>query len=819
MATTAISSVPRPIRKLSGTAAALLMVASLAVGGARKPIRQEEKVRTDRYGDPLPEGALARLGTIRFRQGFLVYRAIFSPDGKTIACACAGRGLCLWDAATGKELRQFGQAKHANAVAFSPDGKLLASQDKGRPALFDVASGEMLGHLAEAEIGVASVAFAPDGKSLAVARYQNGFTVWDMKDQAKSRKRFEKGKCQARCLAFSPDSKMLATGGADKIIHLWDTATGEERGRLTGHENEVSAVAFCADGRTLASVSDESSIRLWDVAARKSLRVLDGKHDMAATVAFSRDGKMLASGHSDGVVALWNVKTGTEIRHWRVHHIVVKSLEFSADGATLVSGAAWASGPRLWDVATGKEKGPLGGHHAPIDGVAFSSDGRSLLSTGRDRLLLRWELASGLESIRFNCPVWAIEHYKLSPTGDMAATWAYKDDVIRLWDVATNKERHMLGKFPDVLQQGRIVAPLAFSSDGRLLAFGGTKEHVVLVWDVASGKERKRYKGLQGNINCVAFSPDGKSIAAGTVPASGSPTIGVWDVAGGEKRVAFSSVQAVQNLVFSPDGRLLASSNWQGPTHLWDVETGHELRPLSVAAEVYGLAFSRDGKWLAGAGADRDEKVHVWEVNSGQEVRCFAGHFTGAMCVAFAPDGRSLASGGGDSTVLLWDLTGRMKEGRLQAAKWTPRELEKRWIDLASSVGPQAVQALWDLVAASEQVVPLIHQRIKPIEPVDAKRVERLIGDLDSDDFETRTKATAELESIVDSARQRCEKSWRRNPRWKCVSASNRFSTSWSRLPPSVCGRCVRFRYWSTPLRRRRRNAWKHWRPVCRKHS
>jgi RNA polymerase sigma factor (sigma-70 family) len=801
------------------TATALLMVVSLAVGGAGmafhdesakqipasetpktkasvagKPAREQEKPRTDRYGDPLPEGALARLGTIRFRQGFFTRQVAFSPDGKMVACAGAGRGVCLWDVATGKELRQIGRKPHADTLAFSPDGKMIACSFQANlnseTALYVTENGRKIAELSPKR--AISLAFAPDGKTIAgLFGLRSGIQFFDAATGAKQKREALSGDEDIYRMAWSPDSKKLAWLGQNGSVHLWDAIEAKEVGQWKAHEKDVISIDFSPDGKTLATGSPDGTVRLWDIATRDKKHTLDGKHPQVRSIIFSRDGRLLASGHSDGTIALWDASKGKEIRCWRAHCFPVSSLDFSADDKTLVSGAIWECGPRLWDVETGAEVRPLAGHTAPVERIFFSQDGKHILSMGREKKILDWNPTNGRETLRFqwrsgpSAGVW--DQLILSPRGDVVASWGHDDGTIRLWDAVTGKKRSTLGKFPNRAKDSGFLIAMEFSLDGQMLAVG-TKDGMVWVWDVDAGVVQQQLKGLAGQILCTAFSRDGQKIAAGT--ARGSPTMALWDVKTGKSLAKFSNTERVDRLTFSQDGKTLASASWvEKATRLWDAATGNLIRPCEETPGLYDIAFSPDGKWLAGAGEDQDQKVHIWEVNTGLKVREFRGHSNAVMSVAFAPDGRTLASGGGDSSILLWDFTGRIKDGRFQIVKWTPRELEKRWIDLASSAGPQAVQALWDLVASPGQTVPLLRQRIKPVESADAQRVERLIRDLDSEDFQTRTKATEELEKIVDGAEPALRQKLAEKP---SLEMRQRIQQVLSRLEPSASGERLR---------------------------
>ncbi len=237
-----------------------------------------------------------------------------------------------------------------------------------------------------------------------------------------------------------------------------------------------------------------------------------------------------------------------------------------------------------------------------------------------------------------------------SPDGKLLASGS-DDKTIKLWDVASGRELRTLSGHTDQ------VTSVAFSPDGKLLA-SGSSDNTVKLWDVASGRELRTLSGHTDFINSVAFSPDGKVLASG----SDDKTIKLWDVASGrELRTLSGHTNWVQSVAFSPDGKMLASGSWDNTIKLWDVASGRELRTLSGHTEavdsvdsVDSVAFSPDGKVLASGSGDNT--VKLWDLASGRELRTLSGHTDSVFSVAFLPDGKVLASGSADNTIKLWDL-------------------------------------------------------------------------------------------------------------------------------------------------------------------
>jgi WD40 repeat protein len=711
----------------------------------------------DCHGDPLPGGALARMGTTRLRHGDGICHVVYSPDGKFLASLSRDRTCRVWEADSGRLVHLF-QEKDVDfyAVAFAPDSATLIASG-GDPfhggnaslRVYDLKTGLEIRRLEGHDQPAYSVNVAPDGRTVLsvscdqVLRWDaatgDKLTQWRLRSTAS--------------LAASPDRSMIAWidgESEDKTVHLSDAATGKELTKLKGHKRAIVSVAWSPDGRYLASGNPFEPIHLWDTHTGKVVRCLD-QQQAGMALKFSADGKLLASGCMDGKVRIWDVATGNEQPLLAGYRGWVNCLAFAPDGKTLALAGADSQVIHRWDVATANPHRSAHGHHGQIYTLDFAPGG-AILATGggdwhdTDQVIYLWESATGNFVRRLEGHTGKVYCVRFSPDGKKLVSGSEREDIFRIWDAATGKElsrfEHKTSEEGPSLEAR--VSALAWSPDGSRV-ISAHDQGTLLLWDVPSGKQIRTFKGHEGIVQSVIFSPDGKWLVSGSIDR----TVRLWDVESGEECGHFGdAADAVKCVAFSPDGRLLAASigDYEGAVYVWDFKTSRLVGRLPAPkGRVYQIAFSPDSKLLAGTGGDN--ALVVWEVATRQERCRFPGHSSGGLALAFAPDGRKIASGSQDTTVMMWEL-GYLAD----AARPTAQDLDSLWTDLGSDDAKVAHRAMCLLERSPDIAFKLLQTRLRPISAMDADRLAKVLNDLDHARFPVREKATCELARLGEMA-------------------------------------------------------------------
>jgi WD40 repeat protein len=699
-------------------------------------------VRTDFYDDPLPEGAIARLGTSRLlHEERLNYLAFLAGD-KQLLGAC-GYGVRLWDPLSGRELKRFAKVKSGACVALSPNGTALAVVDNSIGiVLIDMVTGEVVRQLALDKGSVWGVAWSADSAHVAACSVGKIF-VWETAT-GKQMHCLQTGSESLSTVALAPNGKTLVAGDRLKL-QLWDLTTGLASARLDGsHDWLFGSLVFAPDGKTIVGPCSEPiggnytrpSLRQWDAVTGKKMRDFAG--GTFNGVAISADGKWLA-GAQGSHIRLWDFAAGKEVRKWRAHDWHTTTLAFSRDGTTLASGGMDYR-IRLWNPATGKERLPSHGHSGAVQGVAFSPDGRTIASGGPDATVRFWDWVTGRELRRCEDvgePMlgrhWGVIDVSYAPDGKSLVSCERHTNkcVFRSWDAATGKQ---LAQF-DADQ----VAVITCAADNETV-IAGNWDGSLAVWELTQGKLLRRLSVTDGPLGAIALAQDGRTLAWAC--SSGFGTI---DVKSGKNLFTPGLLSwSAMRIAISADNRLVATGGMHAC--LWDTATGKKLATWQgLLAE--DVAFSPDGRYLAAA---TNKGIALWEVAAGQEVLRFTGHLGRTLRVVFAPNGQVAVTAAEDGTLLVWDMTGLLQAGKLSKLQLKDEELEAHWKSLRGTDAKRAHQAVWSLAAAAPKSVAFLGKHLSPVPS--APVIDQWVTDLDNDSFAVREKAMLALTDLCDDA-------------------------------------------------------------------
>jgi RNA polymerase sigma factor (sigma-70 family) len=771
-------------------------------GADEKPAEGAKVAQTD---DPLPAGSMLRFGTSRFRHGIPVSNLTVSADGK-LAVACNGNHMMgttrVFDLTSGRALYALeGWDGTIETAAISPDRKTIVTKQDFSLRFRDAATGR---ELRKIELPRAMsynqnewLAFTPDGKALAVTSqgsvihlidFESGKTIRNFPNENPE---FE-GWTQVVGIAFSPDGKRLATGGYNKekgnyFARILDVDTGQEIRRFFhGPQGYgIGALAFSPDGKMLATAADEGILRVFDVETGKERNAFpkNGARLRHGAVAFAPDGKTLAvAGDS---IRLYDTTTFEE--RLRIDRKAI-GLHFTDGGKTL-TGAVKGTIYR-WDTATGKVLTPESAGDSVVDQILVTPDGTRVVTRGQNGDAHLWDGMTGAH-LRHIAATWQ-RGVALSPDGKFL-TWPVADESVKYPDPAQKNMIHTGSRLKVYdLDADRFVErypgfkgdaqALAFPPDGKTLVTVDYGHGVIRVWDVAAGKELRSFSILRENektrrnyVWSTSLSPDGATLAVTYQPANDmgivqSHAVRLYDVATGTERHELSGhMYYVGSPAFSPDGKLVITASpalsdfFQKQLKLppnqvfvWDVSTGRRVPQLpdGLPTGASVVSFSPDGRTLAlsrgvdfGGVAELPEKagtVRLYEVATWTVRAEFRGGQGRVTALAFDSIGRLLV-GGVDTTVLAWNTR--------PPHVATSVSLESAWNDLATREAAQSFKSEGRFLAVPADTVKFFDEKIKPVEKVDPKLIQRWLADLGSDAFAVRETASKELDKFGHQAR------------------------------------------------------------------
>jgi WD40 repeat protein len=449
-------------------------------------------------------------------------------------------------------------------------------------------------------------------------------------------------------VGYSPDGKLLVSGGSNGVVRLWDPATLRQKQAL-GVGYGATCLVFSKDGKNLVVGNNQGYVYSWDMTgdAPKASPAFRAATTSLSGISLSPGGKLLAAGSADSVVHVFELteKEPKEKIQLTGHTAAVNGVAYAPDGKTLVSVGADMS-LRLWEPGGDQASARAvvdGAHKAAINCVGFSpADARVLATGAADGSIKVWDLSGTKPREKAEVTTKSALHaLTYTVTGKTLAT-AHTDGSVHFWDAGFNppKEKFTL--------EGHAsgVACLAFAPGGRDLATGGL-DWTVRTWNLAATPKPKQYAEPKGHLSHVytsAFSPDDATLATGSY----DHMVRTWALSAAapkEKATLTGDPWPVYTVAYSPDGKMIASGGQGTTIRLWNAVKMDALRQIKPnPGSVNSLTFTPDSKMVLAATGNT---VVVWDAATTDQVRILEGHESPVHSVAVSPDGKKAVTGSG----------------------------------------------------------------------------------------------------------------------------------------------------------------------------
>src|SRR6266545_2729241 len=624
-------------------------LACLLAGG---PVGSSENPRLDAYGDPLPPGATARFGSLRWCLPGAIAAVAISPNGKQVAAVNMAGKVAVWEKESGRLLQEFSGSKTGEGcIAFSPDSQYLATGGRFdhrtgtgdfRVRIWELKTGKLKAQLPSQNGAISKLVFAPDGATLLSAGFNQPVIAWKFPSGDKLRE-FLPVESGFHDVAVSPNGRWLALSGADrKTVTVCSFDSARKLFEFQTSWNFFHSFDFSADGKSLLT-HEHDRVRLWEVATGKPRVTIALEHDSFREAQLSPGGRKIALTGRGHEIRWLDAATGKPLASWKGGIDRVDTLAFSRDGATVVS-ADWGA-IRLWDASTGKVIQQPSGPSQICYSLIFSADGTVLLAASHNEFsFLDGRTLRPRTRVPVTVPRHSYPDYRysvaLSPAGDRAAFLGEKEEIVLVG--ARNPKVVRTLRRP-----GWLAASLAFSTDGKQLYAVGHKCSGLRVWNVQTGQEGSSLDEQLRPLSNLSVARAAGKIA---VVVEGLPAhCQIWDLRTGKAERSLKCV--ARSILLSPDGKLLAAHHGNSVA-VWDVIKQVERHRFDFGVDgPSDWAFSSDGSMLVTGHAG---SFKTWNMADGKMVAEVRGHPGGMVALACSPDGTGLVSACTSCTVLRW---------------------------------------------------------------------------------------------------------------------------------------------------------------------
>ncbi len=737
----------------------------------------QEGVVFDQQGDALPSGAIARLGSTRFRHDGPITCQAVSFDGRFIATG-GGRSIRVWEAASGRLVHalaiiQNGRAVVPSAVAFSPNGDKLAALGafgQGVVTVWDLRGTQLKQDLllpqredySSVMMDAPFLAFSANPKQLLIKNYSDkSIRVIDLPSGTEVRVMTDPG--LINCVAIRPDARFLAAGTENRQIVIWDVNDGKEVQRFTSSYSLVS-LAYSPDGSRLASLDQDLAPTIWNPATGKKETVLPARTRSIA-VSWSTDGKSLYVTRQPDQIVRWNLKTQQETsiqlpRRWVTGSVV--SLSRTDGQEMLMLGSAGRRGVNFSKLrlfpATQSESALTFDGYDQAQVFPMYSAGRKrwmTIASLHDATLRVWDEKGRIES-SYTLPIADINvrSFAINSVGEKLAL-SDQSGLVYLINTATGTLQKTINAFP------RACNATEFSLDGKQLIT--TDLRWVKVFNCETGLLEKTYELHSSDTIRTIISTDGTRLATmHYVQEDEQVVLRFYDAVSG--KVLATNLKLAnhqQNFALSHDGRNLHIVTSRGRStgiSVMETASGKQRFQSDLPLPYYYTSsqsqMSPDGRWLAtpASGSEPEQyAVILWKMGSTREPFVITGHRGVITSCHFSADSKKLLTVCNDSTMLIWDLSRWTLPGESEPGE---KDFAQQWAILASNDAAKAFHAIYRWGKQPLAAEWLGKQIMSSTVSIDKEQITNWIKQLNASSFQDREQATKQLIKYAGSARQ-----------------------------------------------------------------